>query len=556
MKTMFLNRCDDETHKVVIKGEIDEETISQLDIFLETTCIDHKIELIFENVYIVPREMVEWLKKLFATKKYPIIKVDVTQERLYSYLHSLGIKVNIFCDKEGYSDIKVIALGGSAGSTSMFQKMLSCIVSTDVSVFLVQHASYEGESLLPSVLQRFTSLEVISPKHLQKVEKAKVYVAPPNYHMKVENGHIVLDQSARVNYSRPSVSVLYKSIAQEYGPHAVCITSCGYGHDGSDVVEDVLSKGTYIIAQEPLECEARLMPSSISQSGKISHILSVDVICELLRILNDSSFVNKELLFFRLLKKIYGYDFTHYNLQSLKRLLNIEIQRCTKENENGFYHSVILNKDRFEKLLFALTVNVTEFFRKPHSFKGLNRFIQQEQSVSPHLKFWVAGCASGEEAYSLGMMLHEDELLENSLIYATDINEMMVQIARNGLYSVEHLATNRLNAQAVLQNKPFDENIQLEDTFFSIKEEIRRKILFFHHNLATDSSFNEFNFILCKNVLIYFDDELQNQVFQLFYDSLSLGGYLQLGTSETLLFEFRDRFKVVDIESRIFQKVV
>ncbi|QOP41146.1 CheR family methyltransferase [Sulfurimonas marina] len=555
MKTMFLNKCDEEIHKVIIKGEINEETISQLDTFLETTCTDHKIELVFEKIYVVPRVMVEWLQELFTTKKYPMLKVDVTQERLYAYLHSLGIQINISCDKEGYNDIQAIALGGSTGSTTMFQKMLSCIVSTDISVFIVQHASYEGMSLLPSVLQRFTSLEVISPQHLQKVEKAKVYVAPPNYHMKVENGYIILEQSNRVNYSRPSVSVLYRSIAQEYGPHAICITSCGYGHDGSDVVGEVLSHGTYMIAQKSKECEATLMPESISQTEKISHVLSIEVICELLRILNDNSFVNKELLFFRLLKKIYGYDFTHYNLQSLKRLLALEIQRCASDNHNGFYHSVILNKERFEKMLFALTVNVTEFFRKPYSFKGLNHFIEEEQKISPHMKFWVAGCASGEEAYSLGMMLHENGFLENSLIYATDINEMMVQIARNGLYSVEHLSTNRLNAQTVLQKKPFDENIQLKESFFSITEEIRKKILFFQHNLATDSSFNEFNFILCKNVLIYFDDELQNQVFQLFYDSLSVGGYLQLGTSETLIFEFRDRFKVVDIESRIFQKV-
>lgn len=543
-------------HKIIIKEKIDQDTLKELDLFCKQHDSNKKFELVIENNYTLPRIMINWLQDILLQKESPCFKLSVTEERLYFYLHSLGFPVDIkHCDKS-YCTTRAIVIGGSAGSSAMIEKMLSSLKPSKISIFIIQHTHQGEEGVYKTILKHFSSLEISYPENMEKVQEGKIYVTPPNHHMKIVDGYILLDQEEEFDFSRPSLSILYESFAKEYGANGICITSCGHGQDGSDVIEKLSRYGTHIIVQDPNECDAKMMPLSIKNTQKYTHLLPIDAICELLTWLTTANIQEKKELFFPIIKKLYGYDFTHYHIESLERLQQSEMQRCNCTDKHSFCEHALLNRDTFEKLFYALTVNVTEFFRSPQTFIPLRELIKKEERTLAHMKFWIAGCASGEEAYSLAMILFDLGVVHKSLIYATDVDESMVQISRNGLYAKKTLEKSAQNAKVVLQNITFRENIAETQKYFSINEKLREKTLFFKHNLAVDSTFNEFNFILCKNVLIYFDSELQKKVFQLFYDSLSIGGYLQLGVSETLLYEFRDRFKAIDIENKIYQRIV
>ena len=217
--------------------------------------------------------------------------------------------------------------------------------------------------------------------------------------------------------------------------------------------------------------------------------------------------------------------------------------------------TILFNSSAFKGFFLELSINVTELFRKPESFKNSVKLLNKYHKNSHALKVWSAGCSSGEEVYSLSILLDSLGLLGKSLIYATDFNSVVLNEAKNGLYSSESYEEAEINfAQTGIETE-LGKYITTNKHFININENIKSKILFFQHNLIEDSSFNEFDIIICKNVIIYFDDNLQKKVFQLFYDSLKFGGYLVLGESEYLSPSFVDKFEQSCINCKAFKKV-
>ena len=271
----------------------------------------------------------------------------------------------------------------------------------------------------------------------------------------------------------------------------------------------------------------------------------------------DSLYDNKEKIIYLLneIEKRFNYNFNLYKKDMIKRRLTIFMIKHDIKCMNDAVTLILLSKVGFRAFFLELSINVTEFFRNPDSYKVLERLLQHEYKNTKRLKIWSAGCSNGKEAYSIAMVLDNYQKLQKSLIYATDFNKIILEDAKAGLYSNDAYEVACKNAKKGGFEHYIDNYIVKNDYFIQINEELMKNLLFLEHNLTKDSSFNEFNIIMCKNVLIYFDDNLQKKVFALLYDSLRFGGYLFLGESEIVHSSFKEKFVEYDIKNKIYKKV-
>ncbi|NGM64732.1 CheR family methyltransferase [Sphingobacterium sp. SGR-19] len=257
-----------------------------------------------------------------------------------------------------------------------------------------------------------------------------------------------------------------------------------------------------------------------------------------------------------LVGKVSGFNLMGYSKSSLKR----RIQRVMDIEQMDVVDlkNAIINVEGFHTYLMnEITVNVTEMFRDPLYYNALRSNVFPYLETFPRLKLWSAGCSTGEEVYSLAIMLTEAGLYNRSFIYGTDVNSIVLEVAKKAIYPLKNikLYTANYNATGAF-NSLSDYYTAMYDAAI-IRTDIRKNILFSQHNLATDYVFNEFQFISCRNVLIYFDLELQNRIFHLFYESLSKFGFLCLGTKETLFHhEIMSKFKVINKKFNIYQKII
>ena len=255
----------------------------------------------------------------------------------------------------------------------------------------------------------------------------------------------------------------------------------------------------------------------------------------------------------QLIRAQYGYDFSGYSTASLKRRI---IRFCSLANVSVYdlkYH-ITNDESFFSWLLQSLTVNVTEMFRDPLFYKQLREDVLPVLGTYPTIKIWHAGCSSGEEAFSMAILLHEAGLLERAKIYGTDMNVSNIAKANSGIIPMLHMKEYTHNYRRSGGSADFSNYYTARYDNAIISKELRANILFSQHNLVTDYVFNEFQLICCRNVLIYFNKELQNHVLNLFYKSLIPLGYLALGTKESLLFtDCSDKFDEISLKNKIFR---
>ncbi len=250
----------------------------------------------------------------------------------------------------------------------------------------------------------------------------------------------------------------------------------------------------------------------------------------------------------------YGYDFRNYSRASITRRIHHKIAMSGLNSVSEIQHRLLYDPEFFEELLLDLSINVTEMFRDPSFFLSFrNKVIPHLQKLS-HIKMWVAGCATGEEVYSLAILLQEEKLSSKILIYATDFNEQVLKIAKEGIYRSDQVTSFRDNYQNSGGVKQFSDYYTERYGYINMKSSLKKNIVFADHNLVTDHSFGEMNVILCRNVLIYFNRQLQNRVFKLFSESLAENGFLCLGKKETIRFSgLRNCCKKFDMDEKIYQ---
>jgi len=269
----------------------------------------------------------------------------------------------------------------------------------------------------------------------------------------------------------------------------------------------------------------------------------------------DIERVETEILLEGILRR-WGYDFRHYAHASLKRRLKHRLALCGLNHLSAMLPKIIHEETFFNLLLTDLSITVTEMFRDPHFYVALRKQVFPVLKTYPFLKIWHAGCATGEEVYSTAILLKEEGLYERAHIYATDYNNQSLETARQGVYPVERIQTYTANYNAAGGKASFSNYYHAKYNSAKISEALRENVTFAYHNLVTDGVFGEMNLIVCRNVLIYFDNILQDHVLSLFYNSLRHRGYLCLGTKETTEFSaVSDRFETVTGKERVFRAV-
>lgn len=256
------------------------------------------------------------------------------------------------------------------------------------------------------------------------------------------------------------------------------------------------------------------------------------------------------------IRRGYGYDFMHYSQASLKRRL---IYMREQTQMGGFVEMLdrlLHDENFFDQFLMNMSVTVTDMFRDPGFYKALRDKVIPVLKTFPFIKVWHAGCATGEEVYSMAILLHEENFLDRARIYATDFNKHSLDVAQNGVYASEHQASYMKNYQEAGGKNDFSTYYNDGYGLMKFKDLLKKRVTFSYHNLVTDGVFGEMNLICCRNVLIYFDKELQGHVLNLFADSLRHGGFLCLGSKESLSFtSIREQFETVDAQQKIYKKI-
>lgn len=251
----------------------------------------------------------------------------------------------------------------------------------------------------------------------------------------------------------------------------------------------------------------------------------------------------------------YGYDFREYANAHTKRRLTHRLQLSGLENFAQMQHRVIHDESFFNTLLLDLSINVTEMFRDPGFYKKVRAQLIPVLKTYPFIKIWHAGCAAGQEVYSMSILLEEEKMKHRAQLYATDFNELILKRAKEGIYPIDVMKEYTANYQKAGGKVHFSDYYTADYDHVILKSRLREKVLFSSHNLVTDGVFGEMHLILCRNVLIYFNRDLKNRVIKLFYDSLCSGGYLCLGSKESLKFtDWEDRFERIDPGETIYRK--
>lgn len=251
----------------------------------------------------------------------------------------------------------------------------------------------------------------------------------------------------------------------------------------------------------------------------------------------------------------YGYDFRSYSKTSIKRRILLTLSQSDLKSISEMQHKILYDEQFFSSLLLNLSINVTEIFRDPSFFRAVRKKIIPILRKEPFIKVWHAGCATGEEVYSMAILLREEGLYERAQIYATDFNQDVIKKAKDGIYPIGRMKAYTRNYKKAGGLSSFADYYTARYDHVIMENSLKENIVFADHNLATDMVFGEMNLILCRNVLIYFTRDLQNRVIGLFRDSLCDGGFLGLGSKESIRFsEYSSDFEDMVLGEKIYKK--
>lgn len=254
--------------------------------------------------------------------------------------------------------------------------------------------------------------------------------------------------------------------------------------------------------------------------------------------------------------RMYGYDFRNYALPSLKRRIWHSVYGEDVGTISGLQEKVLHDRGAFERLVRNLSIPVTEMFRDPPLFRTFREKVVPILRTYPYIRIWHAGCSTGEEVYSMAILLHEEGLYDKTRIYATDMNDRSLAQAKEGIYGIQKMKQYTKNYIESGGTRSFSEYYTARYNSVIFQPYLSKNMIFAEHNLATDRSFNEFHVIFCRNVMIYFNETLRNRVHELFYESLSHFGILALGAKESIHFtDYSKCYEQIDPVEKIFRKI-
>jgi two-component system CheB/CheR fusion protein len=464
----------------------------------------------------------------------------------------------------------VIGIGASAGGLKAFEEFFSNIPKdkfTGMAFILVQHLAPDHKSILNELIKKYTSMQVFEVTDGITVKPDCIYIIPPNCDMAYLNGRLMLFDVDSPKGKRISIDFFFRSLAQDLNQRAICIILSGTGSDGTTGAKSVKDEGGIVIAQQPESAEYDGMPRSVIALGIVDYVLKPkDMPLQLLSYVNHSyvmsgknrtqtsidhtDFLQKILV---LIRSKTGNDFSRYKSSTITR----RIERRMAVNKIETFEDYLRYLQTFPKeitLLFKdMLIGVTSFFRDKESFKVLEERVIpslfEGKEENSHIRVWIPGCSTGEEAYSIAILLQEyKNRLNKSFkiqVFATDIDDNAIQIARSGSFSEN--ACSGIDPGA-LQRYFIKETIS---NTYVIQKEVRDIIIFSVHNIIKDPPFSKLDLISCRNLLIYFGSELQKRILPIFHYALKPGGYLFLGPSESIG-DFIGLYSIYDANSKIY----
>jgi chemotaxis protein methyltransferase CheR len=253
----------------------------------------------------------------------------------------------------------------------------------------------------------------------------------------------------------------------------------------------------------------------------------------------------------------YGFDFRNYALSSLRRRVRHFMRDEHIETISLLQNRILHDRLSVERFLYSLSVNVSAMFRDPHFYRTFRKEVVPLLKTYPFVRIWLAGVSMGEEVYSLAILLREEGIHDRCRIYATDINDAVLKKAKEGIYPLDLMQSYTNNYIKAGGTQAFSDYYTAAYDHAILKSSLRENVVFAQHNLATDSSFNEFHVILCRNVMIYFNTQLQAHVHHLLHESLVMFGVLGLGAKETLRFSQHEHsYEEIDHQSRLYRRIV
>ena len=461
----------------------------------------------------------------------------------------------------------IVGIGASAGGLEACERFFANMpAKTGMAFILVAHLDPTHASIMPELLQKSTKMKVLQVKDGMKVQPDSVYVIPPNRDLGILNGTLQLIDPLEAPGHRMPIDYFLRTLAEDQKERAICIILSGMGTDGSLGLRAIKGELGMVMTQEPTTAKYAGMPQSAMATGLVDYLLPPEKMAD--ELVKYVKYANHELAppipalegrtsdqfqkIFILLRSHTGHDFSSYKPTTIRRRIERRMNVHQIENLPNYVRYLQANPDEIEGLFKELLIGVTSFFRDPEAFEVLAKKIVPKllakKGVNDPIRVWIPGCASGEEAYSVAIILREcmDELNRHFdvQIFATDIDPNAIDTSRAGVYPGSialDVRADRLKRFFVKANE-----------HYRIKKDIREMLVFAVQNIIKDPPFTKLDLLCCRNVLIYLDSGLQKKLLPLFHYSLNPDGILFLGTSETIG-KFMDLFAVVDKKWKIFK---
>jgi two-component system, chemotaxis family, CheB/CheR fusion protein len=473
-------------------------------------------------------------------------------------------------ENASHVDFPVIGLGASAGGFEALTAFFEALpLNSGMAFVVVQHLAPQQESILAELIQRHTRINVQSISDEMPIESNQVYVLPAGYELSIEKNHLRLNDRTKNDGWPETINRFLESLALDRAEKAAALILSGAGHDGTEGAKAVKNQGGLVIAQDLETALQDSMPFSVIDAGLANAVLSPDlmpsyllkyfkiVLPDVPKLVDLSESISDDDLkrIVRQLRVQTNFDFKDYKASTLRRQIARRISAHRLLTAKAYLALIKQQSSEADQLVKGLLVHVTRFFRDPDAFDSLklNALLPllKKLSIDNVFRVWVPGCASGEEAVSLAILIYEclrelDMLEMEVRIFATDMNRDLIQRARSGIYPVriaEEISAERLK----------DHFIPAEDGY-QVRIHISRMIVWSEHNLIEHPPFSSLYLISCRNVLIYFQSQLQEKIRALFQFALRPEGILFLGSSEAMPVMW-DLFTVIDSKHRIYRRM-
>ena len=451
----------------------------------------------------------------------------------------------------------VVGIGASAGGLDAFKSLIKAIpVDSGMAYVIVQHLDPKHESLLPEILQKFTKIPVLEITNDIAVKPDHIYVIPSNKIMVANDGVLKLasrpDKSNKILHL--PIDIFFESLAVVHQNHAIGVVLSGTASDGTSGLKAIKENGGFTFAQDEMSASYKSMPNSAVEAGVVDFVLSPDLIpAKLLeitkKIKSASVFENKDngeseeafRQIIALLRNRKGTDFTYYKQTTIHRRI-LRRMAINKKETPAHYLKTLKDNEKEQDILYQdMLIPVTTFFRNPESYDYICNHIfpvilqnkLKEPEGNNHIRIWIAGCSTGEEAYSIAIcfkeLLKKSDLAESDLkvqIFATDLSEPAILKARAGIYSKSEVTN--------IDHQKMQDYFTSSNLNYQLKREIRDMCVFANHNFLKDPPFGRMDMISCRNVLIYMEPYLQKKALATFHYALNPNGYLWLGKTETI----------------------